>query len=149
MPVSTSKIAGRVFLFTGIGSLLLALCLAIGTVIFIRQAATAQATVVALIEKTDPDEGNIDYFPQFTFSTPDGTSFTINSNNGTNPPEFKRGQQVNVLYDRANPSNARIDSFVQLWLLPLIFGSLGIFFIATVWLIARFMPKKAANSPPA
>jgi len=112
---------------------------------FIRQAATAPATVVALIEKTDPDEGNVDYFPQFTFSTPDGRLFTINSNNGTNPPEFKPGQQVTVLYDRANPSNARIDSFVQLWLLPLIFGSLGIFFVGSLWLISRFMSQQPKN----
>jgi hypothetical protein len=142
--VSGARIARRAFQVTGIGLLVLAIFLSSGTALFLQHAVTADATVVALIEKTDADDGTIAYYPQFTFSTPAGSSFTIVARNGSKPAEFKRGQKVRVLYERTNPYNAKIDTFLQLWLLPLIFGSIGIFFLAVDWLISCFQPERPA-----
>ena len=44
----------------------------------------------------------------------------------TNPPAYDVGDRVTVRYERANPENARLDSFVELWLFPVVFGGVGL-----------------------
>jgi hypothetical protein len=119
------RIGRPLLLIVGAGMSIVALALAIHTSLFLRNGARTQATVIALVPKTDPDEGNVDYYPQFSFQTPDGRSFSVASQTGSNPPGFREGQQVSVIYSPANPVDAKIDSFVQLWFLPLVFFFVG------------------------
>ena len=43
----------------------------------------------------------------------------------TSPPQFDVGEKVVVLYDAQNPERARIESFVTLWLFPVVFGGIA------------------------
>ena len=47
---------------------------------------------------------------------------------GSSPPAFDVGEPVAVLYDPAEPEEARIDSFFQLWFAALILGGIGLVF---------------------
>jgi Protein of unknown function (DUF3592) len=47
-------------------------------------------------------------FPVVRFSLPDGRTVETQSTFGTNPPQAKRGQQVIVLYDPHDPTNASL-----------------------------------------
>lgn len=79
------------------------------------------------------------YAPVFTFRDEQGKDYTVTSSTGQNRAAYERGEEVTVLYDPADPERARIHSFTQMWLLPVIFGSAGVAFLV-VGLVMR--PKR-------
>jgi len=91
---------------------------------FRRSAASAEGTVVDFRENVD-DDGDTSYYPIFRFQDTAGQEHQICSDVGSNPPGFKKGYLVSILYDPNNPANARIDTFSQLWLGPVILLALG------------------------
>jgi len=115
----------------GPGLLLVALAFAIYTAHFIRSSAIAEGKVLSLREvvshSDDADQHeSITYAPVFTFKAADGASYTVSPDMGSSPPGFAVGETVRVLYSPLNPAGARIDTFAQLWLMPMIFGILGV-----------------------
>ncbi|HEX7734566.1 MAG TPA: DUF3592 domain-containing protein [Ktedonobacteraceae bacterium] len=67
------------------------------------------------------------YQPKITFTTHLGEKVELASVMMSNPPQFKVGQEVPVLYNPNNPRQARIRSFTTLWLATVIFVSTGTF----------------------
>jgi hypothetical protein len=65
----------------------------------------------------------------FRFMTAAGESVTVTSDIASSPPGFIEGQPVRVLYDPANPSDAKIHSFFQTWGDFLIPAWVGIIFL--------------------
>jgi len=63
--------------------------------------------------------------PIVDFETADGKSVRFASRTGSNPSAFRVGDTVRVLYDRDQPEEAKVDSFVSLWLGPVLFTALG------------------------
>jgi len=112
------KIAGFVelFAFLVIGSI--GLYLFINTNNFLSHAFHAQGTVIALLQHSD-DQSNT-YYPEILFTDKNGRSIDFYSNYSSNPPEYVKGDKVNLLYDPQNPRNAKVDSFTTLWLLPIV-----------------------------
>jgi hypothetical protein len=53
-------------------------------------------------------DSNLLAFPVLRFSLPDGRTVETQSSWGTNPPAAKPGEQVTVLYDRADPTSASL-----------------------------------------
>ena len=52
------------------------------------------------------------------------------SNIYSNPPAYEKDETVELLIDPNNPSDPLVNSFSEIWLLPLIFGFLGsVFFL--------------------
>jgi hypothetical protein len=93
---------------------------------FLGKAVPTAGTVLQM-EAID-DEGS--YAPVVGFQTLTGQKIEYHSNTSTNPPAYKVGDKVNVLYDPANSSNVRINDFISLWLLVLILGIMGSIFTA-------------------
>ncbi len=60
------------------------------------------------------------------FTSADGTPRTFRSSTGSNPPSYDKGERVEVLYRADSSEDARINGFASLWLLPLIFGGIGL-----------------------
>ena len=48
------------------------------------------------------------------------------SGNGSNPPLYEVGEKVPVLYLPGRPGAAVIDTFIELWLGPVIYTGLGL-----------------------
>ncbi|MDO0914114.1 DUF3592 domain-containing protein [Streptomyces sp. DT2A-34] len=118
---------GAVFLVVG-------LVLAGMSVSFLVDAERARGTVVALEWRKD-DSGTSRKkrqndepvaYPVVEFTSADGTSRTFRSSTGSNPPSYDEGERVEVLYRADSPEDARINGFASLWLLPLIFGGIGL-----------------------
>ncbi|KPI10207.1 Protein of unknown function DUF3592 [Actinobacteria bacterium OK074] len=65
-------------------------------------------------------------YPVVEFTAADGTSTTFRDSTGSNPPAYERGERVEVLYRADSPEDARINGFLSLWLLPLVFGGVGL-----------------------
>lgn len=118
---------GTVFLVVG-------LILAGMSVSFLADAERARGTVVELEWRSDDNgasrkarENNRPVaYPVVEFTSADGTSRTFRSSTGSNPPSYEEGEQVEVLYRADSPEDARINGFASLWLLPLIFGGIGL-----------------------
>lgn len=112
---------------------------------FLRTAKSAVGRVdrfetrVSSREGTGTTRRTTTYAPVFTFRDEQGKDYTVTSNTGQNHAAYDRGQEVTVLYDPADPERARIHSFTQMWLLPVIFGSAGVAFLI-VGLVMR--PKR-------
>ena len=123
----------------GTGFLVASIALTGNTLLFLRTSVTATGTVVSnvRVEQRDSDgQVSINFAPEFTFAGADGKAYTVTSATSSNPPEFAEGQAVRVLYDPMNPGTARIDSFLQLWFMPILFGAFGAVFggIGYTWM---------------
>ncbi|MFE5818308.1 DUF3592 domain-containing protein [Streptomyces sp. NPDC056479] len=118
---------GAVFLVIG-------LILAGISVSFLADAERARGTVVELEWRSDDNgasrkarENNRPVaYPVVEFTSGDGTPRTFRGSTGSNPPSYERGERVEVLYRADSPEDARINGFASLWLLPLIFGGIGL-----------------------
>ena len=65
------------------------------------------------------------YQPKITFTTQTGETVSLTSVRMSNPPQFRVGQEVPVIYDPNNPFRAYIRSFSYLWFVSLLFGGIG------------------------
>ncbi|MFG3015885.1 DUF3592 domain-containing protein [Streptomyces cinerochromogenes] len=114
--------------------LVIGLVLAGVSVSFLMNAERARGTVVALEWRDDPDhvsgrkrvdDGPVAY-PVVEFTPAHGTPRKFRNSTGSNPPSYEVGERVEVLYHADSPEDARINGFASLWLLPLIFGGIGL-----------------------
>ncbi|MGW8556626.1 DUF3592 domain-containing protein [Streptomyces tubercidicus] len=119
--------SGAMFLVVG-------LVLAGVTASFLSDAKRTRGSVVAL-EWREDDHGAsgkaLEHdmpvaYPVVEFTTAEGMPTRFRSSTGSNPPSYKKGDQVEVLYRADSPEDARINGFASLWLLPLIFGGTGL-----------------------
>ncbi|WP_409062537.1 DUF3592 domain-containing protein [Streptomyces sp. SYP-A7185] len=126
-------------LFTVIGVILAGVSIS-----FLTDAERAKGTVVSLEWRTDHsgssrktrgNDGPVAY-PVVEFTSADGKPRTFESSMGSNPPSYDQGERVDVLYRADSPEDARIDGFVSLWLLPLIFGGIGLIIIGAGTVVA-------------
>jgi len=127
--------------FGGVGFLLTALALffLVRTRIFINNSQQTQGTITQMVYSRDSDSNG--YTPVFRFRTLQGQEVEVSGNIRTNPPQFKVGQTIDVLYDPENPQKARIKKWFNLYFVPLLLGFLGLIFggigIAT-WVVSIF-----------
>jgi hypothetical protein len=112
----------------------------LGTLFVALGAIFAAPNVVRLFTFERAEGRVIDYayssdvaHPIAQFATPDGRRWEFQETWGSNPPEFKLEQKVDVRYDPANPRNAFINSFVGQWILPGIFLLVGGVFALIGW----------------
>ncbi len=115
----------------------------------IARAISADGAVVDLISSIDSD-GDTVYYPRVRFRTQAGGMQEFTGSVGSRPAAFDVGEGVRVLYDPERPGDARIDTFFQLWFLPLLLGGMGIIFAGIGGAgVAAGGSGRAANTPPA
>ena len=99
----------------------------INTLIFLHGSAAAMGLVIDVESKFMGEDNAI--LPIVTFVTEDGRPVQFTSNVGEGfigGWAFRIGESVTVRYDPDNPTDARIDSFTQVWgsfYIPLLIGS--------------------------
>jgi hypothetical protein len=102
---------------------------------FLRTACTASGVVehVTLVHLVDGHA----YQPKITFTTQAGENVVLTSVGMSNPPRFRAGQEVPVVYDPSNLHKARIRSFASVWFASLLFGGIGslIFLVALMLML--------------
>lgn len=113
-----------VFALVGAAGLAAALFFSYDTLIFMQNATPARG-VVSDIRRHAGNSTS----PVIQFRLPNGRSAEYVSNVESSTEHFTIGEEVQMLYLAADPSgSARIDDFFELWLLPIIFGGLGVVF---------------------
>ncbi len=104
--------------------------------------SNVSGTVVDMIESSD-DDGTT-YAPVVQYEV-NGTTYSYQSSNYTNPPAYRVGQEVKMVYDGDHPDKARISNFFELWLIPLILIPLGLGDAAvTLFLVPMLSRSKTA-----
>jgi hypothetical protein len=126
------------------GPCFLAIALGCGvyTTWFSYSSVAANGTVVSMRTVTDAQDNSVIYAPVFTFAASDGNTYTISSDTGSNPPGFEPKQQVKVRYEKNRPTNAKIASFGQLWLFPIVFGIIGATATAVGYFLLRYERRR-------
>jgi len=81
--------------------------------------------VVALEESAGTDGSGVTYSPVIRYEV-DGRAHTFTSSNSSDPPAYDIGERVVLLYDPADPERARINSWWELWLMPVVLGGAAI-----------------------
>ncbi len=83
------------------------------------------------------------WMPVVEFTAPSGERVRFESKVYSNPPKYKQGEMVTVFYDPQNVREARIKSFIYLWLLSLLLGILGTAFTwVSVAQLMRVIPTR-------
>jgi preprotein translocase subunit SecG len=121
---------------------------------FKKTAVEAQGSVIELKEdRSGGTDSHTVYYPIIRFADKAGQEHTLYSSAGSYPPAYEVGERVPVLYDPANPKEAKINSFTGLWLWPLILGILGgldlltgLFLLFVLLLILRWAEKRTAKA---
>jgi hypothetical protein len=105
-------------------------------------AASATGEVIALTAEPGTNGGAL-YRPTVRFTAADSGPVTFTGWVASDPPAYSVGQQVHVFYDRAQPSSAMIDSFVERLLLPVVFGGIGIVGVGVGMVLGVLMRRRA------
>ncbi|HEX8353512.1 MAG TPA: DUF3592 domain-containing protein [Pyrinomonadaceae bacterium] len=90
-----------------------------------RGGSTAEGTVVALKVSPATQDSGVTYAPVVRYEV-GGRAHTFTSNNSSNPPAYRVGERVAVLYDPGYPTRARIDNWWELWLMPVLLGGAAV-----------------------
>lgn len=118
---------GGIFGVVGFILTALAVFFLVRTRSFMENAQQAEGTVVNMVY-SHSSEGGGGYSAVYRFRTITGQEVEVRDNLSSNPPQFKVGQTIDVLYDSENPQNARIKKWFNLYFLPMLLGFLGILF---------------------
>jgi Protein of unknown function (DUF3592) len=124
------RIVSRIFVPLGLCFLAFGVWSGFQTQEFLRRSLSATGKVVELTKVHNRDSEGVQesYAPIFQFSDSTGVMYTVTSNTSSNPPAFRMGEIVPVRYDSKNPTEAKIDSPVQLWLFASVFSFVGFSF---------------------
>ena len=119
---------GLIFLAIGIVILIITAKIRLNTLAFLAKAISTKGRVINLEERASNDDDgrySYSYYPVVEFSYSRGRTKQFVSKLGRNPPAFKVGQEVTVMYDPNNVESAKIGTFGELWLFTVILGSLS------------------------
>jgi len=102
---------------------------------FLGAASRTKGVIIDLSWKRDKEGWEMAY-PVFQFiDEKTDQVFVVESTRGSKPPAYSVGQEVFILYDPENPHNARIESFLDMWLGAVLFTLLG-----SIFLLVGVMP---------
>ena len=122
-----TALLGLIFLALGLALGLVALVLWLLRRSWVARAGRTRGEVLDVVKRA-PRATN--FVPIIRFRTEAGQDVTFRGFVGSRPPAHRKGDIVPVLYDRAQPSRAMVESVLVVWLLPIIFAA-----NAVPWLI--------------
>ena len=144
-------VASRLLLAIGMLLVLLAVAFGVSRAGFLSGAERTTGTVVAVQERLDDRVSSRRVTPQSTFAPvvtfrdAGGRSHRFTSATGFYPPRHHVGDEVDVLFERDDPAGATLADFWSLWLVPMVFGVLGIALLGAA-MVFRLLRRSAPAS---
>jgi hypothetical protein len=120
-------ILGDAFLAVGSALLAIALILWLLQRRWVRAAGRASGEIVEVVKRSRYTTNMV---PVVRFHTEDGREVTFRGRVGSRPSPYRVGDGVAVLYDRASPARAMVNSTLTVMLLPIIFAANAVPFLA-------------------
>jgi len=91
-----------------------------------NEGLTTTGTVVRLQESSSGESGCCVYSPVIEFNV-DGQTHSFEGSNASDPPSYRVGEVVNVIYDPSDPKTAELNKWSERWLFPIIIIPVMIF----------------------
>ncbi len=122
-------------LFSAIGAVfvIVAIFITISNFQFLQTATKTSGNVIDLIKNVDTDsdgDTSTTYTPVVSFTTSTGQKVETKTSISSNPPSHEIGDSVAIYYSPKEPKKIMIDSFMDKYFLPIIFGAFGLIFSA-------------------
>jgi hypothetical protein len=124
----TLVLIGVIFLAVGAIQLGLGVFFLVRTRRFLRTAVDTTGTIVDLVESSG-SEGGTAYSAVVEFGAADGRTIRWKESMSSNPSVGRKGDQLPMKYDPADPNNARVAKATRMWFMPGLFGGLGLLFL--------------------
>jgi hypothetical protein len=134
-------LAIRIFFIAGIVSLGCGAFLTAGRMRFERHATQATGVVVENTAAMNSADNQVSYQPKIRFQTREGQEITVISSAGRGEAEFRVGEEVAMLYDPQQPTDAMINTFWHRWLLPIGAFGFGFLLMMAAIVIRSFRPS--------
>lgn len=112
-----------VFLIVGVVFIGVAGYVGYTTKMYLQHAKTTTGKVVDLLQQPDRT-----FKPVIHYALPGTDTLEYISSVSSKPAEFEIGETVELLYSVSDTSDIKVNTFVELWLLPAIFGGMGLLF---------------------
>lgn len=116
---------GCVFALAGLGALVCSGVTAVDSLRIVEGGITAQGEVVSLKRERGSGRRGSPYHPVFRFTAQDGQVYQVKHNQGSNPPAWKKGEKVELIYLPDNPEKAVPNTFWGKYAVPFILAILG------------------------
>jgi len=113
---------------------------------FVATGVQVQGTVIKSQRHLGVDAGNDVFAPIISFTTLDGQTEQFEVALQTSPPAHQIGDKVPVIYDPKKPSNANINSVVDLYLAEIIVGGIGFVFTVIGVIVFFLIGSRQKNS---
>lgn len=84
---------------------------------------TTGAVVAILPHRSN---GSTAYAPLVRFRTESGAQLDFTATSSSNPPSYRTGDRVRVIYSKLNPTDADIDSWTARWIKTILLGALAV-----------------------
>ncbi len=131
---------GAAFMAVGVG-------FSVHTWQFMDRAQLASGVVTELV-RSGKSLSSVRYSPRIRFETPSGDVIDFVSSVGRAPDDHRVGESVAVYFDPANPGDARLKGFRELWGFASVAGGLGGVFVLIgtgLGLVKRLHAQKLAQ----
>jgi hypothetical protein len=131
-------------LLPGLALLVVAGGLALSTVSFLASAVETDAMVARLERRVSrsasggPDTAT--YVPVFSFTTAGGRYMEVAGTIGSDPPAWRGGETLRLLYDPRDPSRAAPARLASLWFMELLLGAGGAMLAGTALAMRALAP---------
>ncbi|MEH2587088.1 DUF3592 domain-containing protein [Bradyrhizobium sp. AZCC 1721] len=147
--VFLSRIAKFVLIPVGLLLLLGAGFSVWSTKTWIARAIETSGSVIEMVRLRDSEDKGYLFAPVVRFQTRDGRTIEFQSGLRSNPPAYRTGQTVSVLYDPDVPESAAIRGVFSLWLMPIIVAFIGAVFliVATAMIVLIKRVSRAFDAP--
>lgn len=142
--MSALRIIEAVFQALGLGLVIGAAFSASSARAFVKEADRLDGVVVDNLVSRDSD-GDATYRAVVEYRKAAGGAGRFNADMASNPPSFEVGERVKVLVSK-DGSRQSIDSFGQIWFLPIFLGGFGAVF-GGIGFAFPIMRKRKADSP--
>jgi hypothetical protein len=118
---------GGFFLLIAIGIFIIDIFLIKKDFSFINSSERVEGSVISIIERGSSVEHT--YSPEVYFIDSSGKDIKYIPKVSSSKPDFRVGEKISILYQKNDPYNAKINSFMYLWLKEIIVAHLGLFFL--------------------
>jgi len=128
MPIFIIKIISLSLIITGIAMAIFGVNLFVKTKNFKKGAIRTIGTIMKLESKLTKNKNTV-CRPVISFENEKGEVFVITSDDFQGEGYYKTGNQIEILYDKSNPTEATINTFANIWGKTIYFIVIGLFCI--------------------
>ncbi|MGY8631814.1 DUF3592 domain-containing protein [Bradyrhizobium sp. 14AA] len=96
------------------------------TIAFLARSERTEARFAGAGARSGGNHGGTFLYPTFEFVTQDGRAMTFASSSGSTGQPYADGERVGIAYDPRRPEDARLLSFLTLWIVPSLLCGAGL-----------------------